>query len=106
MPASFAKHRPRFRPTPLKRASAAARGYGTSWRERREYAKRSGCCGPYVCSENGCGATERLNLDHKIPRSRGGSDDWSNLQWKCPGHHSSKTASFDGGFGNPKKTNQ
>lgn len=31
----------------------------------------------------GCGRTERLTIDHIIPRSAGGGDDWSNLQTLC-----------------------
>lgn len=30
-----------------------------------------------------CGATERLSIDHKIPKSKGGSCDESNLQTLC-----------------------
>ncbi|MFN3597476.1 MAG: HNH endonuclease [Rubricoccaceae bacterium] len=30
-----------------------------------------------------CGATERLTLDHVVPRSRGGGDTWENLVAAC-----------------------
>lgn len=30
-----------------------------------------------------CGATEQLELDHRIPLSRGGDNHWRNLQWLC-----------------------
>jgi len=103
MPAGFTKHRPRYRATPAVRKSSAERGYGPDWRAEREAVKRSGACGPYVCSEPGCGRTDRLNLDHKVPRSQGGGEEPGNKWWKCPSHHSNKTAARDGGFGNPVK---
>lgn len=30
-----------------------------------------------------CGATRKLTIDHVIPKSRGGSDDWDNLVVAC-----------------------
>ena len=30
-----------------------------------------------------CGATRRLTIDHVIPKSKGGSDDWDNLVVAC-----------------------
>lgn len=30
-----------------------------------------------------CGSHERLEMDHKHPRSRGGTNDEANLQWLC-----------------------
>jgi 5-methylcytosine-specific restriction endonuclease McrA len=30
-----------------------------------------------------CGATRRLTIDHVVPRSKGGSDDWDNLVVAC-----------------------
>jgi 5-methylcytosine-specific restriction endonuclease McrA len=30
-----------------------------------------------------CGATRKLTIDHVIPRSKGGSDDWDNLVVAC-----------------------
>jgi len=37
-----------------------------------------------------CGSTERLSLDHLIPRFRGGEDDADNLVWACRSCNSSK----------------
>lgn len=54
--------------------------------------------------EEGCGAEAR-HVDHKdgqgplAPRGH----DWSNLQALCHSHHSTKTALYDGGFGNRPK---
>ena len=42
----------------------------------RVYARDGHCC-------VACGATERLTLDHRIPRSRGGADTEENLQVMC-----------------------
>jgi 5-methylcytosine-specific restriction protein A len=103
MPASFTKHRPRYQPTFAPRPSAARRGYGTDWKKLREEAKRTGACGPYLCSVPGCGKARSLHLDHIVPRERGGRDVFSNLHWLCHSHHSSKTAKTDGGFGNSEK---
>jgi hypothetical protein len=44
----------------------------------------------FACVE--CGASERLQLDHRYPWSRGGSDDPSNLQTLCGSCNSSKGA--------------
>ncbi len=66
-----------------------------AWRKlRAEYLRAYPWC---VVPDCGASATQ---VDHKIPRARGGSDDWSNLQGMCHKHHSSKTVREDGGFGN------
>jgi 5-methylcytosine-specific restriction protein A len=46
-----------------------------------------------------CGAPS-TDVDHRVPRRRGGTDHWANLQALCHPHHSAKTAREDGGFGN------
>lgn len=38
---------------------------------------------PYICSSVGCHRTDDLTIDHKVPLSRGGADDLSNLQFLC-----------------------
>jgi len=76
------------------RPSAAARGYDVKWRRiRAQFVKAH----PY-CSAPGCGAPT-TDVDHIIPRARGGTDDWSNLQALCHAHHSAKTATQDGRWG-------
>lgn len=44
----------------------------------------------YVCVHHGCEIDEDLTVDHKIPLSRGGSDEVENLQFMCLTHNSSK----------------
>lgn len=81
------------------RPSAGARGYGADWRKLRAAQPRTPCVEP------GCGAPWRHDhhLDHVVPRARGGTDDPSNLAWRCASCHSKKTAGSDGGFGNPPR---
>ena len=43
---------------------------------------------PYKCYQ--CGSSDDLTIDHKIPLSKGGSDDPSNLQFLCRKHNSQK----------------
>lgn len=42
-------------------------------------------------------------VDHVVPLSKGGQDNENNYQSMCTSCHSRKTASKDGGFGNPIK---
>jgi hypothetical protein len=39
------------------------------------------------CRVPGCGRRRGLEVHHLVPRSRGGSDDISNLAAVCPAHH-------------------
>ena len=39
-----------------------------------------------------CGRLDRLTTDHIIPRHKGGTDDWANLQSLCVECHKIKTA--------------
>jgi 5-methylcytosine-specific restriction enzyme A len=48
-----------------------------------------------------CKRAPSQQVDHRIPRSRGGTDDPSNLRAVCLECHGRKTATTDGGFGNP-----
>lgn len=54
-----------------------------------------------MCAWPGCGEAA-TNVDHVVPRPAGG-DEWSNLQGLCHKHHSVKTATRDGGWGNGRQ---
>lgn len=45
---------------------------------------------PYRCAHPGCVVADHLTLDHKLPLSRGGTDDLTNLQFMCVPHNSAK----------------
>ncbi|MGE4043570.1 MAG: HNH endonuclease signature motif containing protein [Acetobacteraceae bacterium] len=52
-----------------------------------------------ICEVPGCDVVS-TNVDHIVPRSRGGADyDPVNVQALCASCHSAKTAIRDGGFG-------
>lgn len=61
--------------------------YGTAEWKRTAAAYREHRRG--ICEA--CGAAGARDVDHRIPRSRGGTDDFSNLQLLCHGCHSTKT---------------
>ena len=80
------------------RPSAAARGYDQHWRRvRAAYIKAH----PYCCVP-GCGEPT-TDVDHVIRLADGGTNQWSNLQGFCHRHHSSKTASEDGRWGEGRR---
>ena len=69
-----------------RRVSSTQRGYGYAWQQRRkEFIKRHPICAD-------CQRRPTTDVDHKVPRSRGGSDDDSNLQGLCGFCHKQKTA--------------
>jgi len=81
---------------PDARPSASERGYDQKWRRiRAAYLKAHPLCSYPRCTE------PATDVDHVKPRAQGGSDEWANLQGLCHPHHSLKTASVDGAFGNP-----
>lgn len=108
-------HCPNMRPCPLhpdpvstykqrvddERPSAARRGYDSKWRKYRDTYLST----PRVCA-CGCGETvtkENGMVDHIVPvKSANDQNFWrpSNHQAMIRAHHSRKTASRDGGFGN------
>jgi 5-methylcytosine-specific restriction enzyme A len=78
------------------RPSPSVRGYGAEWQRIRTAFLRA-----YpLCCECGERATD---VDHRVARVQGGTDDWDNLQPLCHRHHSQKTARENGGFGNQRR---
>lgn len=80
-PGSFADRR---------RGSRQSRGYGAEWDRKRSeiIARDTGLC--QACLRAGR-VTEGREVDHITPKSRGGSDDVSNLQLLCRACHKTKT---------------
>ena len=73
--------------------------YGPQWRQiRRLVLLRD----PLCRDESGC-AKPSTDVDHITPRRQGGADALSNLRGLCHEHHSAKTASRDGGWGNRRR---
>ena len=67
-----------------RRMSSTQRGYGYKWQKfRTDYILRH----PYCCK---CGKPT-TDVDHKLPRARGGTDDERNLQPLCKHCHNGKT---------------
>jgi 5-methylcytosine-specific restriction enzyme A len=71
--------------------SRHARGYGSAWYRLRLsiLARDCGLCQP--CQRNGV-LTQAQQVDHIMPKSKGGTDDESNLQAICVACHDTKTA--------------
>ncbi len=87
-----------------KRGSRHERGYGTAWTKQRAriLERDAGLC-------QGCAALDRVTLarevDHRIPKAEGGTDDDDNLQSICRACHLTKTQEeakrgIDRGWGN------
>lgn len=72
------------------RGSRQQRGYGAAWDKLRVRILRrdSGLCRPCLAVGR---VTVATAVDHVVPRSRGGSDDESNLQSICNDCHRIKT---------------
>lgn len=93
------------------RGSSAQRGYGGRWRRlRRMILARDPVC---VCRGlEGClhvaGGCVQLatDVDHVLPRLRGGTDAEDNLQGLCKACHSRKTVAEDGGWGRRPRDRQ
>lgn len=66
------------------RTSAHARGYGSKWRELRQYILNR----DPICT---CGRAPSKYADHIRPKHLGGTDDPSNLQGLCRACHDGKT---------------
>jgi 5-methylcytosine-specific restriction protein A len=92
-----AAHTTRYHDT---RPSASQRGYGAAWQRlaAQVIAEEPAC--------RACGSTApSAHVDHIVARNDGGTDARANLQRLCARCHSSKTAKYDGGFGNTKYRN-
>ncbi len=75
----------------VRRGNSNDRGYGATWRRLRALQLlREPLC--RKCAEQGF-IEEAREVDHIIPKARGGRNDDSNLQSLCKPHHSAKTAS-------------
>ena len=86
-PRCSACHRAAWRKRELGRPSPTARGYDANWRNRIRPAvlERDN----YTCIEPGCGAPA-TEVDHIVPKHKGGTDDPANLQSVCRRHHGTK----------------
>ena len=72
-----------------RKANAAGRFSGRQWADLLAHYR--GRCGY-------CGAEERLQADHRIPLSRGGSNDISNIMPACSSCNTRKARSTEGEF--------
>jgi 5-methylcytosine-specific restriction protein A len=104
MPTRPPRHRPQQatrKAHSLPRESTSRRGYGRRWQRLARMFLRANplCADPFGlhARDGRCVAGEQV--DHIIPRRRGGDDVWKNLQTLCCSCHSRKTALQDGGFG-------
>ena len=108
MPNSAPHHRPHRLPGQQhgRALSASARGYGVAWRRLAKwFLQRNPLCNDPFGRHVSDGRTVAAEVvDHIVPRRRGGTDDESNLQALCSRCHSTKTAKYDGGFGNTGMT--
>lgn len=70
--------------------SNTARGYGTAWRKLRAQVlqRDKGICQACLASHR---VTVASDCDHIIPKAKGGTDDFGNLQMLCGPCHAEKT---------------
>lgn len=73
------------------RGSRHKRGYDWAWVKKREAILRrdNGLCQPCLEAHR---VTSGNDVDHKVPKAEGGSDDDSNLQTICDDCHKTKRA--------------
>ncbi len=88
-----AKHKaahPAWRSRGKERQTSTQRGYGRRWQLLRRYIldRDKGLCQPCRRGDLVVVATE---VDHIVPKSKGGTDDETNLQAICTGCHDAKT---------------
>jgi 5-methylcytosine-specific restriction protein A len=67
------------------------RGYGYKWQKLREQILKRDSYLCKHCLEDGR-VTQGKEVDHKLPKSQGGTDSHDNLQTLCTAHHKAKTA--------------
>jgi len=74
-----------------RRGSRHERGYGAGWTKKREEVKRrdAGVCQEGLRLGQVHPGTE---VDHRLPKARGGTDDLQNLQLICRACHKAKSA--------------
>lgn len=74
------------------RGNRHQRGYGTAWEKQRKRIldRDNGLCQP--CMRSTGRVTMATEVDHVIPKARGGSDADANLQAICNPCHKAKTA--------------
>lgn len=85
-------------PRTLDGESLSGGGRSGFWRAlRSEVLERDPIC-------RDCKKERASHADHVLPKRDGGRDELSNLKGLCHRCHSRKTAKFDGGFGNSRKS--
>ena len=76
------------------------RGYGAAWRLRRaRQLLRHPVCQWVVTLPSTTCRLRATDVDHIVPKVHGGTDDASNLQSLCAGHHRIKSAMLDHRWG-------
>lgn len=72
------------------RGSRHQRGYGTAWDKLRRLVLQRDCgiCQP--CAKEGM-VHVGTEVDHRVPKEQGGTDDLDNLQTICAARHRRKT---------------
>ena len=82
------------------RGTAAARGYNAGWRKLRRFKlNRDPICQDPFGIHGGVVVVEAREVDHIIPKRKGGTNAIDNLQSLCSSCHSTKTAREDGRWG-------
>jgi 5-methylcytosine-specific restriction protein A len=76
------------------RGTAASRGYSYAWTKLRARVLGE----QPLCAHPGC-MLPSVDVDHRVAKRKGGTDDRSNLIAYCHPHHSLKTTREDGGLG-------